>query len=103
MKYVLIGLFLSIGFAAVSQTGKQEIKKVEVLTPKQIDSLINRAPDADSLFIGLKHLNEVLAKVRKEWNMDNGEPATQALQLVLNAAFEDLKKRRAAYYKPKNN
>jgi hypothetical protein len=107
MKYLLVILFSIIGFTAFSQTGKLEAKKPcdkcwPGLTDKQIDSLINRAPDDDSLFISMKHLNEVLVKIRKEWNMENGEPATQALQLVLNAAFADLKKRRAEYYKPKN-
>lgn len=91
MKYVFVILFSLIGLTAFSQT--QSVK----------DSLfINRLPPADSAFITLNQLNAVVAKVRKEMNMESGEPAIQALQLLYNEALAELRRKRTQQLKSKN-
>jgi hypothetical protein len=108
MKYLLTIFFLSIGFAALSQTGNTAVggtgaKRPAVsLTPKQIDSLINAAPHPDSLVISVKHLSAVLEAIDKEWTGANGRIASAAFQKLFDMAFADLKKRRTEYYKQKN-
>lgn len=101
-------LFLSISVFAFSQTGNIAVggtgakRSVVSLSDKQIDSLINLPPHPDSAIITLNQMNAIVAKIRKEWNMESGEPAMQALQLVVNAALIEYRKKRAEQYKGKN-